>query len=379
MADLEKETKNDNAITTDLEEENKANSRLTKKQHYMNNLNLDTKNSMKNRILVSILLVLICVPCIIVGNYVFATLILVAASIACHEIIKAPQSIERKFSNVIYIFSYFMMVALIGWVIVKNNLVELSRNPENFVFDLSSQFYGPRISLTAFFICITFFFFNVLFDKNFSIQDAFYFISMLFIVSVGFQSILYLRYCPFTFSNLVDGSGGNTWNYYEAPYYFRYGQSMLLIFYMLIGTCMNDVGAYFIGVLFGKHKMSPRISPKKTYEGLIGGIVISFICSALFALILDLCGVPILAGILDINHFYNVIVLSVLMPIFGVFGDLIFSAIKRHFKIKDFGTALKSHGGILDRLDSILIVSIMLSLFIEVMSLNWNFMSNGIY
>ena len=155
-----------------------------------------------------------------------------------------------------------MMVALIGWVIVKNNLVELSRNPENFVFDLSSQFYGPRISLTAFFICITFFFFNVLFDKNFSIQDAFYFISMLFIVSVGFQSILYLRYCPFTYSNLVDGSGGNTWNYYEAPYYFKYGQSMLLIFYMLIGTCMNDVGAYFIGVLFGKHKMSPRISLK---------------------------------------------------------------------------------------------------------------------
>ena len=377
MADIEKEPQ-ENKGTEESSSADIVNSRLTtKKQHYMNNLNLDTKTSMKNRILVSIFLVLICVPCIIVGNYVFATLILLASSIACHEIIKAPQSIENKFSNLIYVFSYFMMFALIYWVILKNNLVELGQNPENFVFDLSSQFNGPRISLTVFSICIAFFFFNVILDPKFKIHDAFYFISMLFIVSIGFQSILYLRYCPFTYSSEI--TGGASWNYYSAPYEFRYGQSILLILYMLIGTCMNDVGAYFIGVLFGKHKMSPRISPKKTYEGLFGGIIISFICSGLFALILDLCNVPILAGILDISHFYNIIILSLLMPAFAVFGDLIFSAIKRYYKIKDFGTALRSHGGILDRLDSILVVSIMMSLFIEVMSKGWNFMSTGIY
>ena len=348
-----------------------------KKQHYLNNLNLDAKSKMKNRILVGVILVLICVPCMVVGNYIFAALIILASSIACHEIIKAPQSIEHKFSNVIYVFAYFMMFALIAWVILKNNIVAYLDKPTDFYFDLSTDFKGPRISLTNFFICTLFLFANVIFDKNFSIHDAFYFVVMLFIVSVGFQSILFLRYSPFTYSYLVNG--GEAWTFYTAPDSFKYGQSMLLIFYMLLGTCMNDVGAYFIGVLFGKHKMSPRISPKKTYEGLVGGIVISFVCSALFALILDLCDVPILAGILDIEHFYNVIILSILIPIFGVFGDLIFSAIKRHYKIKDFGTALKSHGGILDRLDSILIVSIMMSLFIEVMALNWNFMSTGIY
>lgn len=373
--DENKEEIKNSAVPSEADEI--VNSHLTKKQHYMNNLNLDTKNSMKNRILVGLVLVLVCVPCIVIGNYVFAALILFAGSIACHEIIKAPQSIERKFSNLIYIFSYLMMIVLIGWVIVKNNIVEYIYHPDNFVVDLSSMFYGPRISLTSFFICMSFFFLNVLIDKKFTIHDAFYFVTMLFIVSVGFQSILYLRYSPFTYSNYI--TGGDSWNFWNAPDYFRYGQSMLLVFYMLIGTCMNDVGAYFIGVLFGKHKMIPHISPKKTWEGLVGGIVISFLCSGLFALILDLCNVPILEGILDLEHFYNVVILSLLMPVFAVFGDLVFSAIKRYYKIKDFGTALKSHGGILDRLDSILIVSIMMSLFIEVMSLNWNFMSTGIY
>ena len=64
---------------------------------------------------------------------------------------------------------------------------------------------------------------------------------------------------------------------------------------------------------------------------------------------------PLLEGILDAEHFYNIVILSLMMPIFSVFGDLLFSQIKRHFGIKDFGTALRSHGGILDRLDSILI------------------------
>ena len=103
MADIEKEPQ-ENKSSEESSSADVVNSRLTtKKQHYMNNLNLDTKASMKNRILVSIFLVLICVPCIIVGNYVFAVLILLASSIACHEIIKAPQSIENKFSNLIYV------------------------------------------------------------------------------------------------------------------------------------------------------------------------------------------------------------------------------------------------------------------------------------
>lgn len=356
----------------DKEEKKTSSHVLNKREHYMNNLNVETKASMKSRILVGIVLVLIVVPCVILGDYVFAALILVASVISCLEIIKAPQSIEKRFNLSINIFAFFMMVALIFWIILKNNISAWMLNPENFCFDLSTSFTGPQISLTTFFISVLFLFANVLVDKNFTIHDAFYLVTMLFIVSIGFQSILFLRYAPFTYSKNLGIDVAYT--YSTAPAAFKYVQSIGLIFYMLAGTCLNDVGAYFIGVLFGKHKMSPRISPKKTWEGFAGGIVISLVVSLTLGLVFDACGLPLLKGVLDNEHWYNVLILSILMPLFSVLGDLIFSAIKRSYQIKDFGTVLKSHGGILDRLDSILIVSIMLALFIEVMAKGRNIM-----
>lgn len=339
-----------------------------KRERYMNTLNLDAKASMKNRVLVGIMLVITVVPCVIIGDFVFALLVLVASLISCHEIINTPQSLEKRFNWLLYVFAYVMMASLVYWIMFKNNIQFAIDNPDSFTFDLSRGFLGPRISLAAFFICVAFFFFAALFDKKFTMNDAFYFIGMLLIVSVGFQSILFLRYAPFTYNYLVPSVDVTTPG-------FKYGQSMLLMFFMLLGTCLNDVGAYFIGVLFGKHKMCPRISPKKTWEGFIGGIVISIASTLIFGLTLDACGLPLLPGVLDVDHWYNVLILSIIIPVFGVFGDFIFSAIKRSYNIKDFGKALKSHGGILDRLDSLLIVSIAMSLFIEVMANNWSIFS----
>ena len=343
-------------------------------EHYINQINVSQKASMKNRIIVGALLVLLVVPCVMLGNYVFAALIVLASLISCHEIIKAPQSIENKFSNILYVFSYFMMLSLIFWIIFKNNMVAYDANPEKFTLDLTTYFSGPRISLACFFICATVFIVTVFFDKNFKISDAFYFICMLLIVSVGFQSLLFLRFAPFTYSNLIPGNNVPL-TYESATNTFKFLQSTGLIFYMLIGTCLNDVGAYFIGVLFGKHKMSPRISPKKTWEGFVGGYVTSMVFSLAFAFVTDACGLPIMEGVLDTERWYNLLILSFLMPVFAVVGDLFFSSIKRNYQIKDFGTALRSHGGVLDRIDSILIVSIMMALFIELMANGWNIMS----
>ncbi len=334
-----------------------------KREHYMNTLNVDAKASMKNRIIIGAILMLVTIPCLVFGNYIFALLILVASIISCHEIINTPQSLEKRFNIILYVFAYIMMVSLIFWIIFKNNIFALVENPNDFSFDLTRDFEGPRISLTAFFICCAFFFFAALLDKKFTMNDAFYFIGMLLIVSVGFQSILYLRYVPFSYSGQLVAESTNG---------FRYGQSMLIIFFMLLGTCLNDVGAYFIGVLFGKHKMCPRISPKKTWEGFFGGVIVSILSTIIFGVVTDACGVPMLPGVLDTEHWYNILILSILIPIFGVFGDLIFSQIKRNYNIKDFGKALKSHGGVLDRLDSILIVSIAMSLVIEMMANGWS-------
>jgi phosphatidate cytidylyltransferase len=131
---------------------------------------------------------------------------------------------------------------------------------------------------------------------------------------------------------------------------------------------MTDTGAYFIGILFGKNKINPRISPKKTWEGFTGGIIISTLFSFVFAMILALCGHPILKC-LDTDNWYLVLIISLIMPLFATLGDFTFSALKRHYEIKDFGNILPGHGGVLDRVDSLIftatataiVVSIILS------------------
>lgn len=341
------------------------------KNIHINHINPDGKKSMLNRFIVGLVLLLILVPCTFIGDYVYFLMIFAAAMISCHEIIKAPQSITHKYKNIIYVFAYIMMISLIYWIFIKNNVKEFETYKQagiqdQFVFNLSNDFGVPQISLTAFMLCIGFFFLMVVIDKNFSINDAFYFISMLFIVSMGYQCSLFLRYYPFVDAQTTLGP----LNDLVKSNYFKYFQSAELVVFILLGICLNDVGAYFVGVLFGKHHMTPRISPKKTWEGFFGGVVISIAFSFSFAIILDAVGSPLLS-FLDLNHWYNVLILSLIMPLTGTLGDLMFSSVKRNFGIKDFGTILKSHGGLLDRVDSLMFSTIATSLLIVIMSHNW--------
>ena len=105
------------------------------------------------------------------------------------------------------------------------------------------------------------------------------------------------------------------------------------------------MGAYFIGVNFGTHKLCPEISPKKTVEGALGGILSSIIISFLFTLIFN------------VNKAYILIPLTLVFCIIGMLGDLFASAIKRSVGIKDYGNLIPGHGGILDRLDSVLFIA----------------------
>lgn len=335
--------------------------------HVINDINPEAKKKMLSRIIVGIILVAIVLPCIILGDYFFFVLIFASSMVACHELIRAPQSLTHKYKNVIYLFAYIMCISLIYWIFIKNNLSDYlalkeAGMAEKFNFNIANSFESPQISLTAFFICIGFFFLMVIIDKNFTINDAFYFITMLFIVSIGFQCVLFLRYFPFVEfkANDVD----------ITTNLFKYWQSAELLIYIALGIVMNDVGAYFFGVFFGKHHMTPRTSPKKTWEGFIGGVFSSIAISMTFALIFDFIGLP-LTSFLDIHHWYNVLILSIVLPLTSTLGDLMFSTIKRNFEIKDFGTILKSHGGILDRVDSLIFSSIAASLLIIVMSHDW--------
>lgn len=114
------------------------------------------------------------------------------------------------------------------------------------------------------------------------------------------------------------------------------------IIFILIATTFCDVGAWLFGKMFGKHKLCPTISPKKTWEGSIGGYLCGAICSFIYALIRH-----------SSFNILSALILSLFIPFVSQIGDLTYSCIKREFGIKDFGYILPGHGGILDRFDSL--------------------------
>lgn len=137
---------------------------------------------------------------------------------------------------------------------------------------------------------------------------------------------------------------------------------LIFIVLVLCWSAISDTGAYFVGVAFGKHKMSPVISPKKSWEGLIGGMVFS---------VLAVMGVCLLYNSL-IDYTVNIAVAMAITPLFvliGVLGDLTASLIKRKCGIKDFGKLIPGHGGILDRFDSILMISAVLKVLLNYIQL----------
>lgn len=130
------------------------------------------------------------------------------------------------------------------------------------------------------------------------------------------------------------------------------GLYKLMLVFIVSWVC--DSMAYIVGSLIGKHKLIPEISPKKTIEGAIGGVVSAIIAYMLFGLILDLA-VP--------NMKVNYIVLAIfglVLSVVSQLGDLIASLIKREHNVKDYGKLLPGHGGIMDRFDSIMAVSTIL-------------------
>ncbi len=131
-----------------------------------------------------------------------------------------------------------------------------------------------------------------------------------------------------------------------------------MLFYLLMLAMLTDIFAYFVGVRFGKTKLAPTISPKKTVEGFIGGTVIAAIIATGFAFYVDLFP---LSTVLEYSF---VFLAGWLVAMSAQVGDLFASSMKRFYDIKDFSNLLPGHGGILDRLDSTMFASIVLALVI---------------
>ena len=125
-----------------------------------------------------------------------------------------------------------------------------------------------------------------------------------------------------------------------------------MILFVLFSAWFGDSGAFFVGTFLGKHKLCPTISPKKTVEGLVGGIVTVGVVMAITLVVYNVFGLT--------EHQLNyavLIPLSMTASLVGVVGDLSASVIKREHNVKDFGNIMPGHGGVIDRFDSVIFVA----------------------
>ena len=172
-------------------------------------------------------------------------------------------------------------------------------------------------------------------NKTLPIADAGLIFATSFYIAAAFSSIIYIH-------DFVRTDANKTYIY-------------LLVF---ICAWVTDSFAYFSGRLFGKHKLIPAVSPKKTVEGAIGGVVFCVISMVVFGIIIVKFFNP--TGNMTANYLI-LAVSGIFISIVSQIGDLIMSVIKRRFGIKDYGWIFPGHGGILDRFDSVLAVSLMLA------------------
>ena len=139
-----------------------------------------------------------------------------------------------------------------------------------------------------------------------------------------------------------------------ANYHQTFSPLIILGAFILVWT--NDTFAYLVGKNFGKQKLFPSISPKKTVEGFLGGLFFASVASYFIATFTET---------LSFNHW---LILSIIISVFGTLGDLIESKFKRQANVKDSGIIMPGHGGLLDRFDSIIFAAPFIYLFLRIIN-----------
>lgn len=217
-----------------------------------------------------------------------------------------------------------------------------------------------RIFLSALLLLITS---AIYFFQDFILQN------MKYLIFAGIIIFLFIFLPPFLefrkTKNIPDFSKFNPvifslfylslYNYILLIFLYKKNVYFLVLFLGVVYFC--DIGAYFAGVLFGKRKIAPVISPNKTWEGLLGGIFLSILISLLITKFGNK------RNFWEISTFQSIF-LSIFLSIFAQAGDFYESAIKRYCQVKDSGKLLPEHGGILDRTDSIFFTSFIFLIFL---------------
>ncbi len=266
---------------------------------------------MKTRIISAIVALVILIPIILKGGALFNITAYIIGLIALKEFIDI-KSKKKEVPFLISIIAYILMSLII--------LVDVSSL--SIVYSLD---YRVIAALFLSFLLPVVLYHN---QKKYSINDAFYMIGGVLFLGISLALLIMLRHLD-----------------------------LKLFIFLFTITITTDIFAYLAGSLIGKHKLLEEISPNKTWEGLIVGTIMGVFVSAMFY---HTCINPELSKTL-------LLIACTFLSLLGQLGDLTFSAIKRYFKEKDFGNIMPGHGGILDRLDSIIFVILGFTFFINIL------------
>lgn len=254
---------------------------------------------MKQRIITAVIAAAIFIPIVIYGGIPFVILAYLMGTVALYELL--------KMKNISIISFQGILSLLLLWVLL------IPKQYDELITNLGYT------KLELIFFAVLIFLIITVVTKNKITFDH---------VSFLLLTILYIGMGFYYFVETREVDNGLTY-----------------ILYSLFIIWATDSGAYFIGRAVGKRKLWPEISPNKTIEGAIGGVVCAIIVGLLFAIFSDI----------DVSM-VKLLIVSAILAIFGQMGDLVESAYKRHYGVKDSGTILPGHGGILDRFDSLLFV-----------------------
>lgn len=256
---------------------------------------------MRTRIITAIVALCLFVPVLYVGGIVFQIVAALLGIIGVFELFKMKGLKMQSFEGVLAIIGIIFLV-----LPVKDWFFFMPQTTTNF---------------TLFYIVVLLFLISSVLSKNtYTLDEAAFPVLVTLYVGVGFSNLVLAR-----------------------------EQGLVILFYALLVVWTTDIGAYFIGMMLGKNKLAPTISPNKSIEGSIGGTLSAVVVSAVYFYFF--------APTTYFHHSWIIMLLfTVVFSIVGQMGDLVESAYKRHYGVKDSGKILPGHGGILDRFDSLLFV-----------------------
>ena len=266
---------------------------------------------MKLRIISALVMLLIFVPLLLTGGIPFALLMLVVSLIGLHEIFKVKRK-QKEVPILIEMFGY-----LLGGFLTLNNCTS-----NYLTLDIDYRI----VAFMIFIFILPIVFIND--DKKYSVDDALFMIGATLFIGLSMNLLLLIR-----------------------------NENLFYIIYIFLITIMTDTFALITGRFIGKNKLAPKISPKKTWEGFFGGALWGTVFGSVF----------FNTAINPSLNLFVVSIMSLTLSIIGQLGDLVFSAIKRHYGEKDFSNLIPGHGGVLDRFDSAIFAVLGFLLFMVIL------------